>query len=80
MEAIPWSQWTFTFDYYQYKAQKALAGKKELGVEFDYGVIYRHSGLVNVRATTSSFDPGEAFEETTQQKASWSSIEIDLKF
>lgn len=80
IEATPWSQWTFSLDYFQYKGQKALAGKKDLGTEFDYGLVYRHSGLVQVRANTSSFDPGEAFDELTRQKASWSSLEIDLKF
>lgn len=80
MEATPWSQWTFLFDYYQYKAMKNLSGKKDLGNEFDYGFIYRYSGLVNVRGNMSTFSPGEAFPEATRQKASYSTIQLDLKF
>lgn len=80
VDATPWAKWTFTFDYYQYKAQKSLAGSKELGTEFDYGVEYRYSGLVTFRAFTSRFSPGEAFDETIQQDASYSAIEADVRF
>jgi hypothetical protein len=80
VEATPWTKWTFLFDYFQFKAQKNLAGKKDLGTEFDYAVVYRYSGLVNIRGTTNMFNPGEAFDQTTQQKAKWSSVEVDLKF
>lgn len=80
IEATPWSKWTFQFDYFQYKAQKALVGPKELGTEFDYGFVYRYSGLVNLRGTMSTFTPGEAFDETTRQKASWSGLEFEIRF
>lgn len=80
MEATPWSQWTFSLDYYQYKAQKNLTGKKELGTEFDYGFVYRYSGLISVRGSISTFDPGEAFDEALKQKAQASQIELELKF
>lgn len=80
MEATPWSQWTFSFDYFQYKAQKNPIGKKELGTEFDYAFLYRYSGLVNVRGSTNIFNPGEAFDESTKQKAKQSNIEIEVKF
>jgi hypothetical protein len=80
MEATPWSQWTFSLDYYQYKAHKAAVGKKELGTEFDYGVVYRYSGLVQMKANTNVFSPGDAFDENTKQKAKWSSVEVELKF
>ena len=80
MESTPWSQWTFSLDYYQYKAQKNLSGKKELGTEFDYGFVYRYSGLVSVRGSINVFNPGEAFDEVTRRKAQASNIELELKF
>ncbi len=89
IDATPWSQWTFLFDYYQYKADKSTAGDKELGVEFDYGFLYRFSGLVSVKGMMASFKPGKAFDVidpttnstiSTSQNASRSSIELQLKF
>ena len=84
VEATPWAKWTFTFDYYQYKAQRkgetnASAGK-ELGTEFDYGFIYRYSGLVSVRGATNQFSPGNAFSDDQKQDATLSTIQIDIKF
>ncbi|MCG3205944.1 MAG: hypothetical protein KCHDKBKB_02668 [Elusimicrobia bacterium] len=80
MESTPWSQWTFSLDYYQYKGQRNVSGEKELGTEFDYGFVYRYSGLINVRGSINVFNPGEAFDETTRQKAQASHIELELKF
>jgi hypothetical protein len=80
MEATPFPQWTFSLDYYQYKAQNNLVGSKELGTEFDYGVVYRYSGLVTVRAFMAAFSPGDAFPENNRRKAELSSIEINLRY
>jgi hypothetical protein len=90
MDATPWSQWTFSLDYYQYKADKKLSGQKELGTEFDYGFLYRFSGLVNIRGTYAVFNPGNAFDDpdptltstfvSTKRKATRSSVELVLKF
>jgi hypothetical protein len=81
MESTPITKWTFQFDYYQYKAQKAISGqKKELGTEFDYALLYRFSGLVNAKVTYNTFNPGEAFDELTRQKATWSSAEVEIRF
>jgi hypothetical protein len=80
MDATPWSKWTFTFDYYQYKAIKNLGGDKELGNEFDFGLIFRYSGLVVVRATTTTFKPGKAFNQDTKQNGKYSEVQLDLKF
>lgn len=80
VESTPWAPWTFTFDYFQYKAQKNLSGPKELGTEFDYGIEYRYSGLVTAKATHSMFNPGEAFDELTRQKATYSTIEIQVRY
>lgn len=80
VDSTPWAKWTLTFDYYQYKAQRNLSGGKELGVEFDYGLIYRYSGLVTAKASTSNFTPGDAYDDATKQDASFSSIELSIKF
>jgi hypothetical protein len=80
VDATPWSQWTFSFDYFTYKAQRNLAGNKDLGTEFDYGIEYRYSGLVTARGTYSSFIPKDAFDPVTKTKASMSTFEVDLRF
>jgi hypothetical protein len=93
IDSTPWSQWTFSLDYFQYKGQKSNgaialavpAGQnhgegKELGTEFDYGFEYRFSGLVIVRGNMSVFTPGAAYNPDTAQKAKFSSIEMSLKF
>ncbi len=95
VDSTPWSQWTFSFDYYQYKgersngdltlAETAVTGAtpgegKELGTEFDYGFEYRYSGLVTVRGNINTFTPGAAYGPDTAQKAEASNIELSLKF
>ncbi len=90
LESTPWSQWTFSLDYFQYKADKRVSGPKDLGSEFDYAFLYRYSGLVTVRGSYVTFEPGEAFDNpdptsattfvSTKTKASRSSIELVLKF
>jgi len=82
IEATPWAKWTFTVDYYQYKANKSVTGPKDLGTEFDYGVVFRYSGLVYFRGSTNLFTPGTAYQfaSTTTQKASESDIQASLKF
>jgi len=80
IDATPWSQWTFSFAYQIFKAQKNLVGKKDLGTEFDYGVEYRFSGLVTMRGGYSTFAPKGAFDETTRTKASMGTFEVDLRF
>lgn len=78
IESTPWSQWTFVFDYYTYKADKNLSGAKELGTEFDYGVVYRYSGLVTLRGTYATFSPKGGNPD--QQKGSMATAEVDLRF
>jgi hypothetical protein len=95
IDSTPWSQWTFSVDYFQYKGQRsngdlalqesAVTGLspgegKELGTEFDYGFEYRYSGLVTVRGSINVFSPGAAFAPDTQQKAQSSNLELSLKF
>jgi hypothetical protein len=95
VDATPWSQWTFSVDYFQYKGEKSngdltlaesqqtgfSAGTgKELGTEFDYGFEYRYSGLVTVRGNINIFTPGAAYSPDTQQKAKSSNLELSLKF
>jgi len=80
VEATPWAKWTFTFDYYTYKALKNLLGSKDLGTEFDYGFLFRYSGLVTLKGNLSDFRPGDAFDPTTKQDASFGSLEVDLHF
>jgi hypothetical protein len=79
-ELTPWAEWTFSIDYYKYKAVNNLAGKKELGTEFDYGFEYRYSGLVTVRAVSSLFSVGEAFNPATKQDAGRTDVELEVKF
>jgi hypothetical protein len=80
IDATPWSQWTFSFAYLTFKAQKNLVGNKQLGTEFDYGVEYRYSGLVTMRGSYSTFIPKAAFDPVTKTKASMSTFEVDLRF
>lgn len=80
LEATPFANWTFTFEYLQYKAQERIVGEKELGKEFDYGFIYRYSGLVTVRGSINKFTPGKAFPPEVRQDADRSEIEIEIKF
>jgi hypothetical protein len=83
IESTPWSQWTFLFDYFQFKAQKNLVGPKELGTEFDYGVEYRYSGLVTFRAFLAQFRAGDAYTTTpidTRRNATLTSAEVEVKF
>ncbi len=80
VESTPWAPVTFTFDYYQYKAQKNLSGPKELGTEFDYGFIYRYSGLVTVKGSMNTFNPGEAFPLLTRKTGNATNVEIEVKF
>lgn len=80
IDATPWSQWTFSFAYFTYKAQKNLVGNKELGTELDFGVEYRYSGLVTLRGGHATFNPKDAFDPVTKTKASMSTFEVDLRF
>ncbi len=80
IDATPWSQWTFSFAYLTFKAQKNLVGKKDLGTEFDYGVEYRFSGLVTMRGSYATFIPKGAFNEVTRTKASMGAFDVDLRF
>jgi hypothetical protein len=80
VELTPWAEWTFNVDYFQYKAVNNLAGKKELGKEFDYSLEYRYSGLVTVRGTYAAFSAGEAFDQTYKKDGNRSDIEIEVKF
>lgn len=80
IDATPWSQWTFSFAYLTFKAQKNLVGKKDLGTEFDYGVEYRFSGLVTMRGGYATFIPKGAFNEVTRTKASMGTFDVDLRF
>jgi hypothetical protein len=75
------------FDFYQYKAAKNLSGQKDLGTEFDYGFLYRFSGLVTIKGTMGSFNPGQAFDNTdatnltpTKQTAKTGNLELEMKF
>ncbi len=81
--STPWAEWTFSVDFFQYKAQKVALGSKDLGSEIDYGIEYRYSGLVTFRAYMASFKPGEAFNTTpieTKQSASLTNLEAEIKF
>jgi hypothetical protein len=80
IDATPWSQWTFSFEYLTFKAQRNLVGKKDLGTEFDYGVEYRYSGLVSARAGYSTFIPKGAFNEVSRTNAKMGTFEVDLRF
>ncbi|MCB4755433.1 MAG: hypothetical protein LHV69_00375 [Elusimicrobia bacterium] len=80
VDSTPLAPLTLTFDYYQFKAQKNIVGKKELGVEFDYGLLYRYSGLVTLKAATCRFKPGEAFPEDFRKTAEFTSLELEIKF
>jgi len=78
IESTPWSQWTFMFDYFTYKAQKNLSGEKNLGTEFDYAIVYRYSGLVTLRGTYANFIPKTGV--TDEEKATMGTLEVDLRF
>lgn len=80
VELTPWAQWTFYVDYFQYKALKRPIGEKELGVEFDYSIEYRYTGLVTFRASINKFTPGKAYDELTRQDASNTQLEAEIKF
>ncbi|OVE77667.1 hypothetical protein BVX98_02060 [bacterium F11] len=80
VESTPWAKWTFSFDYFLYKAIENLGGQKDLGTEFDYALEYRYSGLVTFRGTFNQFRPGESFSIDTKENATLSSFEIDLRF
>ncbi len=78
IESTPWSQWTFLFDYFTYKADRTLSAKKDLGTEFDYAAVYRYSGLVTLRGNYALFNPKGG--RTNEQKAHLGSLEVDLRF
>lgn len=85
MELTPWAAWTFNFDYFQYRAKKGNSEvnqltNKELGVEFDYSLTYRFSGLVTFKATHNRFNPGDAYEADKQQTAVKNTIEAVIQF
>lgn len=88
MELTPWAAWTFTFDYYQYKARSknsavsnsVTMGNKELGTELDFGIEYRYSGLVTARIITAGFTTGDAYDEQFRQDARRTDIEVEVKF
>lgn len=80
LESTPWAAWTFLIDYFQYKAQEALGGSKDLGSEIDYGIEYRYSGLVTFKATIATFGPGEAFPEAGRQNGRQMTSEVQIKF
>ncbi len=80
LELTPWAEWTFAIDYYQYKAVNNLAGKKELGTEFDISTEYRYSGLVTVRATMAMFSVGEAYDAAFKEDGERTDVEIEVKF
>ncbi|MFN0118150.1 MAG: alginate export family protein [Elusimicrobiota bacterium] len=80
VDSTPLPKWTFSFDYFQFKAQKNISGPKELGTEFDYGVVYRYSGLVSAHVSYSQFRPGDAYPQSSRQTANFSSVEVLIKF
>ncbi len=87
IDSTPWAEWTFSIDFYQFKAQNVIRGSKDLGSEIDYGIEYRYSGLVTFKAYLASFKPGEAFSASTvlnpvetKQSANLTTIEAEIKF
>jgi hypothetical protein len=78
LEATPFSQWTLQFDYCTFKADKNLSGKKDLGTELDYGIVYRFSGLVTFRGSYNTFIP--KYEDPDKQKAHMGNLEANVRF
>ena len=80
IDSTPWSQWTFSFAYLQFRADKNPGGQRDLGTEFDYGVEYRYSGLVTMRGGYTTFLPKAGFDPVNRRKASMGTLEADLRF